>query len=385
MTSLASTKDSASEIEQASIQFDETVLEEKSLTTLKDDKGEVSSKIWVPLSLVVAVLFAVANISVSYIASYRQKAIALQSVGSLIGNLIPLIVVSIYSKKQDKGQYQQTGGYFKWFYNIFLFRKIDTDGNYVANQWTTRIQWKRVAVSVCLLLLWFVSYLIFIISYSFAGIVHLNTGVLMSIYSVKPVVSSIIFFFLFKQALKSYEFIAMVFCIAGALVIGLSSDGKTVGNTEESTKMYSILACSTLCISLVLTCVRAAVLKYFFGTAKEVNISALFNFIGVFSDVMFLIYFIALEVEGFEFALHEYIAATVGGIILSLSGYLIAYVNVRGKAGVADALIETSVIYQTVLEIALFSRFPNTLQYIGLILGFGATLFLILCNHVKMS
>ncbi|CAI2372791.1 unnamed protein product [Moneuplotes crassus] len=372
-------------IKLASVRPDETAPEERSLTTLKDEKGEVSPKIWVPLSLVVAVLYAVANISVSYIAQYRQKAIALQAVGSLIGNLIPLIAISIYSKKREKDQHQQTGGYLKWLYDVFLFRKIDGDGNYVPNQWTTQIQWKRVVVSACLLLFGFISYLIFILSYSFAGIAHLNTGVLMSIYSVKPVVSSIIFFLVFKQALKSYEFIAMVFCIAGALIIGLSSDDQIVDRTGETAKTYCILACSTLCISLVLTCVRAAILKYFFGTAKEVNISAFFNFIGVFSDIVFLIYFIILEVEGFDFTLHEYIAATAGGIIFSVSRYLIAYVNVRGKAGVADALIETSVIYQTVLEIALFSRFPNTFQYIGLILGFGATLFLIFCNHVKMS
>mmetsp|Transcript_14446 Transcript_14446/g.14409 ORF Transcript_14446/g.14409 Transcript_14446/m.14409 type:complete len:100 (+) Transcript_14446:407-706(+) len=92
-------------------------------------------------------------------------------------------------------------------------------------------------------------------------------------------------------------------------------------------------------------------------------------------------WFIVLIIQEFDFTLYDFAYATVSSIIFSLCGYLIAYVNVRGKAGVADALIETALIYQTILEIIVFSRYPNTLQYTGLFLGISATFFLLLCNH----
>jgi hypothetical protein len=66
---------------------------------------------------------------------------------------------------------------------------------------------------------------------------------------------------------------------------------------------------------------------------------------------------------GFEFSQFEFIIGTSGGILYSVAGYLIAYVNVRGIAGTSDALIETCVFYQTILDAIFFDHTPNLMQY----------------------
>lgn len=67
--------------------------------------------------------------------------------------------------------------------------------------------------------------------------------------------------------------------------------------------------------------------------------------------------------------------------MFSMSGYLVAYVNIRGKAATSDALIETCVIYQTILDAIVFGREPNFIQILSIFVGFAATL-VILYGHV---
>mmetsp|Transcript_37182 Transcript_37182/g.42702 ORF Transcript_37182/g.42702 Transcript_37182/m.42702 type:complete len:85 (-) Transcript_37182:17-271(-) len=70
--------------------------------------------------------------------------------------------------------------------------------------------------------------------------------------------------------------------------------------------------------------------------------------------------------------------AQISGILWSLATYLIAYVNLRGKAGTSDALIETCVVYQTIMDAVFFGRMPNIFQIIGVILGFSTSVMIIL-------
>ncbi|CAI2373320.1 unnamed protein product [Moneuplotes crassus] len=340
----------------------------------RDEKGEVSPKIWVPLSLVIAFFYAIGNVLISSISTYRFKAIALMSIGRAIGNLIPLFIISFSPTPSTSSppSFSNSRVGLKWFYDIFY---------YSAGERRNEVQWGRVGVGVVMWVLGTIYPFFFVISYSFAGLANLNTGVLMSIYAMKPVLSSIMFYFIFNQTLKAYELVAIVFCMAGALVIGISSGEEDVENGGVAASNYVVIACCLLLISLFLLCIRAVILKYYFGTAKEVNVSALFNFICFISDLSMIAWFIVLIIQEFDFTLYDFAYATVSSIIFSLCGYLIAYVNVRGKAGVADALIETALIYQTILEIIVFSRYPNTLQYTGLFLGISATFFLLLCNH----
>jgi len=86
---------------------------------------------------------------------------------------------------------------------------------------------------------------------------------------------------------------------------------------------------------------RTTLIKYYFGNIKGVNVSAVYNINGLFVDIGFLIYFIYLSLQGFEYKYTELLIATFGGSLFAVSQYLIAFVNIRGKAGTSDALIET--------------------------------------------
>ena len=63
--------------------------------------------------------------------------------------------------------------------------------------------------------------------------------------------------------------------------------------------------------------------------------------------------------------------------ILVIAGMGMTYVNIRGKAGVTTSLIETSLVYQTILDAIFFERYPNWIQIIGLILALSSSFIII--------
>ena len=124
-------------------------------------------------------------------------------------------------------------------------------------------------------------------------------------------------------------------------------------------------------------------IKYYLAHKEnDANVSAYFNFIFLINDLMFCVLFAVDAMLGFQFEANEFYIATIGGILFSSSSYIMAYVNIRGKAGTSDALIETCVIYQTILDAIVYGRTPNTLQIISMFIGFLATL-LLLWGHTK--
>lgn len=356
---------------------------------------EASPSIWVPLSLLVAVIYAFGNITNSVIAKYQIKARYLQSPGSIVGNGFPLVFTSIYDKyygykNNDWGEdiRSEDISYFKWFYDIFFYKvNICTESIYCdtgARPVTPRykIYWSRVLVAFILGILGVLQQWTFFLSYDYASRAHLNNGVLMSVFSIKPILNSITFYLFFKQKLKLYEVFGIVLCVICAGLIALS----TSKGDSESSMYYSLLALTVLLVSLVTMCLMTASIKHFFGsTDNGVNISAFFNFLCLIIDVIFFVLFIIDLHNGFEFTRLELWCGIIGGYAFSLSGYLVAYVNIRGKAGTSDALIETCVVYQTILDAFFFDRYPNLMQICGLIIGFIATLLIIVCHRIDLD
>jgi drug/metabolite transporter (DMT)-like permease len=70
-----------------------------------------------------------------------------------------------------------------------------------------------------LLVYWF-----FVKSYQLAHFAHLNQGILMSIFSLLPILMSISFFFFFHQHLKKIEIVGILLSVGGVLVISFSKD-----------------------------------------------------------------------------------------------------------------------------------------------------------------
>jgi len=65
-------------------------------------------------------------------------------------------------------------------------------------------------------------YWFFVKSYYLAHYAHLNQGILMSIFSLLPIMMSISFFFVFHQGLKKVEILGIILSIAGVIVIAFS-------------------------------------------------------------------------------------------------------------------------------------------------------------------
>ncbi|CAI2373090.1 unnamed protein product [Moneuplotes crassus] len=345
---------------------------------------QVHPTIWISLSLLVAVIYAISNISISIVAKFRIKAIALQAYGRVIGNIIPIIVVCWQekNKKRSERKIGDEGVYFGWFKNIYYKRMRDGNGDLVENQWTNELHWDRIRGSILIGVLSTVSYAAFLLAYDWANTAGLNNGVMMSLYSMKPIFTSVLFYVFFRQTLKWFEIVAIGLCVSCAALIGLSSEQPDLDAEKEDSQKFIILACSFLLLALLLTCLRTTVVKYYFGDAPEINISAVFNVNILYIDIAFLVYFYVLTYQGFEYTWFEFACGWFGGMSFSFAQYIIAYVNIRGNAGTSDALIETCTFYQTLLDMLFFERYPNLMQYSGLVIGFGATLFLIIAHKI---
>ena len=97
-----------------------------------------------------------------------------------------------------------------------------------------------------------------------------------------------------------------------------------------------------------------------------------------------LILFVIHLNQGLKVTTFELICGQITGAISSITAFLIAFVNLRGKAGTSDALIETCVIYQTILDIIFFGRVPNLLQILGVMVGF-ITSIVVVVGYVRSA
>ena len=147
---------------------------------------------------------------------------------------------------------------------------------------------------------------------------------------------------------------------------------------------HSLLAILLLTGSLVFMCLRNVIVKYFFGRKEDnINVSAFTNLRSMVFEIFFFGCLVAEINDGFEFTWNEFWAATAGGVLTSIAVFLMTFVNVRGKGGPSDAIIETSVIYQTFMDAMLFGRYPNFMQFAGVAVGFAASLTIIYETIIK--
>ncbi|CAI2371632.1 unnamed protein product [Moneuplotes crassus] len=353
----------------------------------KNYDGEVSPKVWVPLSFIVGVCYAGGNICIAYISKYGLKTAGMQGIGGIFGNLAPLVFLSFqirYEKAPERSDSveHRKNPWYKWLFDIYLHRKVDEAERVIENQWESKIQYKRVFSSGLILLFCFLSYGSFFASYYCAVIGNLNTGILTSLTALRAIQTSIAFYFIFNQTMKWYEVLCVLIMTIAVSLIMISGDNSIVIK-HETAQFYIILSCIFAIISGFFDVMRTAVLKYFYGGVKEVNVSALFNFVMVFMEGSFCVYFIICVYQGFEYETLDLYVGILGGCLFSLSNYLYSYVIVRGKAGVANCLIESKNIIQTGLDILIFARFPNLHQYIGLTLGCFSILLLIISSNCK--
>ena len=181
-----------------------------------DKHQSASPLVWVPLSLLVAIIYAVGNITISYISHYEFKARYLQAPGNTIGNLIPLMILTYnerFGNKMETKQNQQVehenqvksqDTYFRWLRDLYYVDEQDENGNV-----TSKFIWARLWLSVSLMIIASITITLFFMSYNYASKANLNNGIIMALYSLKPIYTSILFYWVFSQSLKWFEFIGI--------------------------------------------------------------------------------------------------------------------------------------------------------------------------------
>jgi hypothetical protein len=345
-----------------------------------DQQYQASPTVWVPLSIMTALLLAVGNLTVSFISKYRFKARYMQSPGALIGNSLALIIVSYRDKKKASSQIDPKTGkkvevsYFKWF-NDAYYRKVETkDGGSSCY----RLYWPTIIVSIFLGMQSSIQRYLLASGYHYGSLANINNGVLTSIYSMKSIFSSIIFFMVFGQSLKRFELFGIFMCVISTLSITLSNLDFEEGSFLDAKNLYSYLSLTFMFGSLILVLSRKVLTKYFFAFGdNQLNAPAVSCFRNVVFDVFFLSSFIYELCHGFEVSWLDLTMGITGGLIFSLFTYIVSYIDSWSKVGVADALLETCVIYQTAFDMLLFDRVPNSRQIFGLVVGLLATFLMI--------
>jgi hypothetical protein len=344
-----------------------------------DHEHQASPSVYIPLSIFAALLLAVGNVTVTVISKYRFRARYMQAPGALIANVVSLVIVSIRDKRNSGGKAdpktgkKETGSYFKWFTDVYFQYHDSKDGKTQK----LKIYWPRVIVTLFLGFQSMIQRYLVASGYYYGSEANINNGVLTCVYSMKSIFSSIIFFVMFGQRLLKLELFGILIWVISTVLITLSNVDMESNNFMDSKNIYSYLALLFLFGSVLLVVSRKVLIKYFFAFGdNQLNAPAITCFRNVVFDVFFISFFMYELYYGFEVTWWEVMMGMSGGFIFSVFSYITTFVDGWSKVGVADALIETWVIYQTVFDMLMFDRVPNFRQILGLLFGLLATLLM---------
>jgi len=197
----------------------------------------------------------------------------------------------------------------------------------------------------------------------------------MSIFSLLPIMMSISFFFVFKQKLKNVEILGIILSVGGVILIAFSKENPAFANEKDFVHpIWSILA---LIVSLTLIVIRYTLFKYEEERVKGANTSILRSITALMTGIPILIAsFVYWGIEGFSW--RYVIVGFLAGVIANVANNFGLRATVMAKGGPATAVIETAMIFQTICDFLYLGQKPNFLELIGLIVGFIATIVIVI-------
>jgi hypothetical protein len=157
---------------------------EKPVEIFEFSQDLVSPSLWIPLSLLMAVLFTINNEMKSWISKYNNDAIILQTPGSFLVCLLLVFSYSIQSKfglssQKDNFETVNERFYFGWFYD--MYHSKDGFKNYSGHQdEKTRYLLKksRIWATVMVVALEIIVTLLFFKSFFHAREAGINSGII---------------------------------------------------------------------------------------------------------------------------------------------------------------------------------------------------------------
>ena len=270
---------------------------------------------------------------------------------------------------------------WSWLTDIF-WQRVSSDSSSLATK--TVLNKSKLMAFVILLLLNLLTFWVQIESLYYAKIWGVNAGVIMSLFAIKPLISFTMFYFTLGKTISKFEAIGMIISIFALLIISLSKFNfiEIEQNITSENKKYFVFSMMFVVPWIILIWTRNLVYKMYFKSSGPFDeifiIQILVNFT---VSVGMLIIGVFYYIRGFRFEWIDLLYGSIGGILNLIWSLLSVMVVIKGRAGPADALIESSSLFLTLMEAVLFARLPNSLQYFGIGLAFISTLLIIKGSH----
>lgn len=108
----------------------------------------------------------------------------------------------------------KTKTYLNWVHELYYTEIQDEN-----NQTFEKFNWGRGVTTIIVIMINLARKVTFIESYYYGTLAELNSGVLMCVYSLKPLFSSLSFYMFFNQKLYSFEILGIFMCIISVFLI----------------------------------------------------------------------------------------------------------------------------------------------------------------------
>ena len=169
----------------------------------------------------------------------------------------------------------------------------------------------------------------------------------MSIFSLYPVFISILFYLFFNQKLVKSEILGVLCCAISIVLLSLSKIN------SQDIKFPPIFPVALFLIVIIIMGMRSLMIRWELQRTNQ-NSSAdlLMNLGTLFTGVLILLISFFYYFPKYGMNRFEIIAYRIpSGLIDNVSEVFAMYANSLGKGGAASALVETSAMIQTLIDI----------------------------------
>ena len=159
---------------------------------------------------------------------------------------------------------------------------------------------------------------------------------------------------------------------------------KHLGSDGYKIQYKFIIACCLVILTNLLYVLKNLLVAQFFTNQNQnISIFALQSIITFIVSTPMNVMFLISWLNGFEFEAIDLFYGTIIGCLGAILLYLSVFIVVKGKAGSADALMETNTFILGLMDWLLFSRKPTLIQLICIGLAFCSTLVIIFGNQFR--
>lgn len=144
------------------------------------------------------------------------------------------------------------------------------------------------------------------------------------------------------------------------------------------------MAGSLIILAVFISSCRSFVVGYLITRGNpNISLMAVQNIVAFLIAVPMCVV-VAVEIlNGFEFKYTDFLIGGLSGVMSMIAGVTSIYVVVKGKAGSADAIIQTYSIFLMMIDMIFELRTPTYLQGTSITLAFLSTLTIFYGNRKK--